>query len=243
MSSTPPGWYPNNEGKLQWWDGKQWGPLAPTMTEQLNQEYSVDRQKARPVKQDALAKSITTDPVVQTKKMSGWGKFLIGVVVVAVLWGFVVAIQAGTDAALSNAASRSEGSNELPLKEDDTETVIEEKKPEPAPAPPPRKTEAELFDESAKAAGFKVFRSGEIYLDVAEGGTCGYYPCIDYVILSRSACHSGFYVRANITSGGVPIGWTNEITASVQANNPIIVRLQDHIGGDQVQITEISCMG
>lgn len=26
---TPPGWYPNQDGEQQWWDGKAWGPVAP----------------------------------------------------------------------------------------------------------------------------------------------------------------------------------------------------------------------
>ncbi|MBN9176119.1 MAG: TM2 domain-containing protein [Microbacterium sp.] len=29
-SATPPGWYPNQRGVMQWWDGYAWGPLAPT---------------------------------------------------------------------------------------------------------------------------------------------------------------------------------------------------------------------
>ncbi len=33
MSNPPqvlPGWYPNQHGQLQWWDGHQWGPIAAT---------------------------------------------------------------------------------------------------------------------------------------------------------------------------------------------------------------------
>lgn len=25
----PPGWYPNQHGVVQWWDGTKWGPVAP----------------------------------------------------------------------------------------------------------------------------------------------------------------------------------------------------------------------
>lgn len=28
-ASTPPGWYPNQHGQTQWWDGHQWGQFAP----------------------------------------------------------------------------------------------------------------------------------------------------------------------------------------------------------------------
>jgi hypothetical protein len=27
MSDQPPGWYPNSEGQMQWWDGSAWGQL------------------------------------------------------------------------------------------------------------------------------------------------------------------------------------------------------------------------
>ncbi|GAA1970525.1 TM2 domain-containing protein [Microbacterium deminutum] len=27
--SPRPGWYPNNYGQTQWWDGAKWGPIAP----------------------------------------------------------------------------------------------------------------------------------------------------------------------------------------------------------------------
>lgn len=27
--TAPAGWYPNQHGQTQWWDGAQWGPLAP----------------------------------------------------------------------------------------------------------------------------------------------------------------------------------------------------------------------
>lgn len=29
QQTPPPGWYPNTQGHLQWWDGASWGPLAP----------------------------------------------------------------------------------------------------------------------------------------------------------------------------------------------------------------------
>lgn len=28
-AQTPPGWYPNQYGQTQWWDGNSWGPVAP----------------------------------------------------------------------------------------------------------------------------------------------------------------------------------------------------------------------
>ena len=28
-TQTPPGWYPNQHGQTQWWDGQAWGPNAP----------------------------------------------------------------------------------------------------------------------------------------------------------------------------------------------------------------------
>lgn len=30
--SAAPGWYPNPYGQLQWWDGRNWGQIAPVVT-------------------------------------------------------------------------------------------------------------------------------------------------------------------------------------------------------------------
>lgn len=27
--AAPPGWYPDPEGRVRWWDGTRWGPLQP----------------------------------------------------------------------------------------------------------------------------------------------------------------------------------------------------------------------
>ena len=27
QDATPPGWYPDAQGQVRWWDGQQWGPL------------------------------------------------------------------------------------------------------------------------------------------------------------------------------------------------------------------------
>lgn len=36
-TQTPPGWYPNQHGQTQWWDGSAWGPVAPQQHHQ--QQY------------------------------------------------------------------------------------------------------------------------------------------------------------------------------------------------------------
>lgn len=28
-NQAPPGWYPNQNGYVEWWDGASWGPVAP----------------------------------------------------------------------------------------------------------------------------------------------------------------------------------------------------------------------
>lgn len=35
----PAGWYTNQNGQQQWWDGKQWGVLAPTTPPLLGKPY------------------------------------------------------------------------------------------------------------------------------------------------------------------------------------------------------------
>jgi TM2 domain-containing membrane protein YozV len=32
MTTTPAGWYPNQQGQQQWWDGHQWGQIAAPVT-------------------------------------------------------------------------------------------------------------------------------------------------------------------------------------------------------------------
>lgn len=113
----------------------------------------------------------------------------------------------------------------------------------------PQKSEAELFDETMSADGWKVVTSGETYWrwpteEEKSGASCGYYACSDVLISSKNGCPSGFYVKGDIMSGETPVDWTNEISAGVAPGEVVVVRLEDHQGiGTAFRISEIQCMG
>lgn len=64
QASPPPGWYENGAGQQQWWNGSDWGPLAP------------------------LASSVQAAPTKQSKK-PGWGS-TIGWLIAAGVTAFLV---------------------------------------------------------------------------------------------------------------------------------------------------------
>ncbi|WP_198147858.1 NINE protein [Microbacterium sp. XT11] len=51
-NTPPPGWYPNQQGHMQWWDGHQWGQLAHAPSAVAPAPYY---QPARPMKDTGIA--------------------------------------------------------------------------------------------------------------------------------------------------------------------------------------------
>lgn len=52
---TPPGWYPNQSGETQWWDGNAWGPIAPQQAPQQVQAQQMQSVVIRTQKSMAVA--------------------------------------------------------------------------------------------------------------------------------------------------------------------------------------------
>ena len=113
--------------------------------------------------------------------------------------------------------------------------------------PPPRSvlSDAQVFDNYMVEQDFEVVESGETYMRWADLDEveCGYRACAAIFIYSASGCSSGFYVRADVMSGSLPIGWTNEVTASAQPDEIVVALLEDAHGGDSFRVTEIRCRG
>lgn len=110
----------------------------------------------------------------------------------------------------------------------------------------PQKSAAQKQDETAVAEGWQVGVSGDIYLKAAEAGsfTCGTYDCLWYTVTSVHGCSGGVYVKADIMSNGVAVGWTNVISASVAPRESVAIQIEDHQGiGDAFRIAETNCMG
>lgn len=110
----------------------------------------------------------------------------------------------------------------------------------------PTKSQNQLADEAAIEQGWKVYSSGEVYFRFADPSeyTCGYTGCAYAAIVSRSGCAGGFYAKIDVLNeAGTPIGWSNQISASAQPNEPVQVRFDIlEQGATNVRIAEINCL-
>lgn len=83
-TAVPAGWYPNQYGQLQWWDGFAWGPLAdaPPPTPRVN-GFAVT----------ALVAAILVIPAGLLALFSGtvWPVYTLGLlpIILAVTFGFL----------------------------------------------------------------------------------------------------------------------------------------------------------
>lgn len=151
-------------------------------------------------------------------------------------WGLVLSLAAVAAASLFYSS--------LPEVPDSSETSIESNQS----AAPPQKSAAEQFDDTMEADGYTVVDSGENYFrwlneEEKANSSCGYVACTFGVIYSKNGC-SSFYVKADLISGGTPVGWTNEMTASARPGEAITFELNDYQGiADSYRISEIRCMG
>lgn len=107
-------------------------------------------------------------------------------------------------------------------------------------------TAAEKKDANARADGWQVAVSGDIYIKAAEPGTftCGMFNCLWYGVHSVSGCSGGAYLKADIMSDGRAVGWTKAISASIMPGEAVSVKLEDVEGlGNQFRVSEAHCMG
>jgi hypothetical protein len=71
---------------------------------------------------------------------------------------------------------------------------------------------------------------------------CGYWDCAYLYVLTRSeSCPRSVYVEANIMSGSTAIGMTNATVGGLGPYSSASLLLEDYVGGDSFQLTEINC--
>jgi hypothetical protein len=72
--------------------------------------------------------------------------------------------------------------------------------------------------------------------------TCGYWDCLYlYVLTGSASCPNSVYVEANIMSGSTAIGMTNDTVGGLGPYSSASLLLEDYVGGDSFQLTEINC--
>lgn len=219
---SPSGWYENADGVLQWWDGEAWGPIAPSQ-----------QPPQIPVETLQSFATSTTEAFPAKKKGSGATLWIGAFVVVVIVTGIF-------------AAMNGPSSSETPVTDPQaSESVAETEVP-----PEPTKSAEQILDTSVVAQGFTTVTSGDTYFryltdaEMADGRSCGYSRCTWVVIYSHNGCSGGYYVKADILSGDVGVGWTNEISSGAPAGGTVVVQLDDHQGvGETFRVSEINCMG
>lgn len=224
MNESEPGWYQSSDGEWHYWDGNQWNT-----PERTPDSWQVPRHFDEPPK---------------PKKRS---KLRNAALLVGAALGSAMILATGYFGAMwvSSAMSDDDEVNDAVVDSEPLESTTEATTREPAPTP--TRTQAQERDDNMERDGYEVYDHGETYFrfvtdEESAQNPCDRYRCVDGIILSVSGCPSGFYVKGDILSNGVPVGWTNEWTASAQPHEHIWVRLEDYQGiGDEIRITEITC--
>lgn len=256
MSTNPPaGWYPNQEGTSQWWDGTQWT------------EHRRETSPANSLHMTALKNGAATTALVlglvgllinplgitgiiglcfaiaglsratQLRRQghpskgaakSWWGLTLS----VAGIIFFYTLFPSFLDSVYDDAPGASQSTESGPSTDSSDQS----------------KSEAEQYDEHMIEQGFSVVDSGENYIrwytsEEMAASTCSFSNCLYGVVASRTGCSSGFYVKADILRDETAVGWTNVTTASVQPTESVSFRIDDHEGiGDGFRFAEVNCM-
>lgn len=275
MSAPPPDWYENEDGVLQWWDGKAWGPIAPEPSLTNGHLPPVATAESSHPFQPSLDLS---EPQGGNGSLGFWSivvaflallstflpdraPFAIVPIVAAI--GLVLAI-IGLVRAASSATSKKAavgglvlsavmlvigiGVNVASKANESHSTSSDTVAAPPVQAPVEQPSVEEQRNASMEEQGFHTWQSGEVWLKAADPDsyTCDYGTrCIWYQLVSYSGCASGYYVKADILNASdVGIGWTNEITATVQPQDGVAFQLRSaDSGGETIKVSEVTCMG
>lgn len=246
----PPGWYndPDDPSVTRWWDGSTWTEAKNALPAPAQPTVKPDNDSAT----TSLVIGITFLVIFPLGFIGILGVLfgVLGMVTAArhrkaqasptgsarAWWGLVLSLAAVVSASIFYSS--------LPDMPDSSEVSNESAQS----SAPPQKSAAEQFDDAMEADGYTVVDSGENYFrwlneEEKANSSCGYVACTFGVIYSKNGC-SSFYVKADLISGGTPVGWTNEMTASARPDEAITFELNDHQGiADSYRISEIRCMG
>ena len=89
MNTTPPpGWYPNQHGQTQWWDGFAWGPLAETATPPAAAQAPAAQAPAY-----APPRPVRAVPAAERSKLVWWSFGAVGAGLVLAVLNLVVGIR------------------------------------------------------------------------------------------------------------------------------------------------------
>lgn len=254
QAAPPPGWYDNN-GSRQWWDGTSWGPVAPSAPEAPNLLHEASPgvvvKKRNPFGSVSIVLAILALPFILIPKAStGLGVGLAVLAITLAIFGLlgsqnrrigssVVGLVMSllfTTVGITGLQQPVEG----PSSSTDASGAIEDTAVS-APSPEQQR------DTQMQEQGFVTWQSGETWLKAADPNsfTCDAgTSCLWYTLASFSGCPAGFYVKADIVNeNDLAIGWTNEITASVAAQDAVAFQLRTTLNGSAMLPTEVSCMG
>lgn len=96
-------------------------------------------------------------------------------------------------------------------------------------------------------SGFRLSDDPHVaYRFLASTGSCSYYDsCVNIEVVSDTGCPSGVYVEASLVSDGTLTDRTNEIGPAISPNEKARLQLGwlNPVGGPDVKITKVNCMG
>lgn len=233
MISAPPpglpGWYLNQNGEKQWWDGKRWSTPPPSHEPALPPPSGPQGIPQR-----------SSKPRPRVTEIIGWtglGAFAI-LLTVAIL-GTLFGGPSGSDPAadtpnVSGPTSDPQEANSAGDSEPEKDKEAEpEKKPEPT------------YDEQMEEQGYWVVESGSLYIRAMDPDeySCGYAPCIYYHVATVDGCPNTLYLEASILQGETVVGMANDLVAGVRPREGAALKLEDYTDGDNksFRINEVNC--
>lgn len=255
--SAPAGWYDDGSGNLRWWDGFAWGAYKQAVETSSNVQATISALE-QPKKTGLGTAAFVFGLIAFVLGFIPWLSVILGITAIVIgivalsakqrrghataglILGAIGALVSMVAATIAVGTSNYEASSSSSSSSESTES-------EASPAPEVTLTREEQLDKSMLEQGWDVYQSGQVYFQFADPSTytCGYTGCTYVGIVSMDGCRGGFYVKIDVLSDqGTPIGWTNQISASANPEEPVTVRLdilESNAGG--VRMAEINCLG
>lgn len=225
-ASMPPGWYTNQYGQHQWWDGQQWGPLAANQQPPPPDNLPFNAPNHPPA---ALAPQAQyAGAPARRESGTGWAWGCLGVFILfALIIGSCTAITSSSTSADRDRRDTQQTQQAQPNLSTDYLSEV---------------------DRLMAEEGYEPWERGYIYVRVLsdeekQNLSCGYGRCAWVAIVALDGCPGGIYVEVDLTSNGTPVDWTNAISASAQPEEEVIVELNTfNENSDAFRISDITCM-